>query len=270
MVQCIAADLLAADAKHKLDGANGISPIVEINGVDAVYFLESQVALGIDMHDPDARYDIASCAARAHYADQCTRYNAIFPSASAKLSNNSYSGGAWTRHKGLWPGAAVHDLRFANDSHVIVQTSASWPEAHGPMQYRTGEDLFQAACVKNQKSAIGHRMPIYGDSASAAQNYPEPVLRQESGPIRGHYINATDFMDVAILQVPSFQVWHAPRAFTNAVDSFLRLAAAAGKTKLIIDISDNNGGDVAAGLSLYQQLLPDLSFPLQPDSVPQT
>lgn len=43
------------DAELKLDGAEDVSPIEEINGVDAVYYLEANNAMNLELHDPDAR-----------------------------------------------------------------------------------------------------------------------------------------------------------------------------------------------------------------------
>jgi hypothetical protein len=43
------------DAKLKLDGFTQISPVVEINEVDAPYFLEANYAIRLGYQDPDAR-----------------------------------------------------------------------------------------------------------------------------------------------------------------------------------------------------------------------
>lgn len=49
---------LIADARLKMNGFKDISPIVEINGADVVYFLEAHIAITSGLHDPDARYMI--------------------------------------------------------------------------------------------------------------------------------------------------------------------------------------------------------------------
>ena len=43
------------DAESKAIGAKNISPVVEINGVDAVYYLEANIAVILGYQDPDAR-----------------------------------------------------------------------------------------------------------------------------------------------------------------------------------------------------------------------
>ncbi|KAF7186685.1 Peptidase S41 family protein ustP [Pseudocercospora fuligena] len=195
----------------------------------------------LDAHDPDARY------------------NHLFPSAAARLSG-AYSGGAWTRYKGLWPGAASYRLRFANGSHTTVDTHASWPAANGPMIYERGADLFAAACLPNATFTFGMEKTPSGavnDAASAAKMYPEADMEHDDTPIKLHYLPSARFPDVAVLQVASFKVHHNVSNYVAATEQMLQQAVTQGKTKLIIDLSDNNGGDVDVGLKLFRLLFPN-------------
>lgn len=43
------------DAKLKLDGFTRISPVIDINDIEAPYFLEANYAIRLGYQDPDAR-----------------------------------------------------------------------------------------------------------------------------------------------------------------------------------------------------------------------
>ena len=47
--------ILVVDAGLKANGAEDISPVIKINGVDAVYYLEANIAVTLGFQDPDAR-----------------------------------------------------------------------------------------------------------------------------------------------------------------------------------------------------------------------
>ncbi len=46
---------MIVDAELKANGAKDISPVTAINGADAVYYLEANVAVTLGFQDPDAR-----------------------------------------------------------------------------------------------------------------------------------------------------------------------------------------------------------------------
>ena len=49
----------------------------------------------------------------------------------------------------------------------------------------------------------------------------------------------------------------SPADWQRTTENFFAMAKAAGKTKLIIDISSNGGGYILLGYDLYRQLFPD-------------
>jgi len=60
-----------------------------------------------------------------------------------------------------------------------------------------------------------------------------------------------------VLSVPSFvSVSGAQIEFQQVAKDFLAQAKAAGKTKLIIDVSANGGGTILQGYDLFKQLFP--------------
>ncbi|KJK77433.1 hypothetical protein H634G_07172 [Metarhizium anisopliae BRIP 53293] len=233
------------DAKLKLAGFPGISPLVEINGVEAAYFLEANYAIRLGYQDPDARY------------------NHLFVSPSANFSGK-YSGGAWTSLLGLWPGAS-NRLLFSNGTTVTVKTTASWPHSNGPMDYPDGKSLFEAACVPHPDSgsAFGSYGGTYGISPqleaplSGASVFPDPIVGEQRDRARGYYLDGAGCEDVAVLQASDFRVGQNATRFASVVARFVMQAAADGKRKLILDMSGNLGGDVAAGFNLFRVLFPD-------------
>ena len=94
--------------------------------------------------------------------------------------------------------------------------------------------------------------------------YPTPIVRHSAGDIAGYYIDDPAYDDVAILSVPSFQGTGSGGIpeFQQVAQTFLAESTAAGKTKLVIDLSANPGGTILLGYDLFKQLFP------QPEYVP--
>lgn len=90
-----------------------------------------------------------------------------------------------------------------------------------------------------------------------APGYPPPVFREARNNIGGYYLDEDDYSDVAVLSVPSFVSEEASEMpFQQTGENFLAAAKAAGKKKLIIDVSANGGGTILQGYDLYKQLFP--------------
>lgn len=74
--------------------------------------------------------------------------------------------------------------------------------------------------------------------------------------IGGYYLE-DDYSDIAVLSVPSFvSLESAEIPFQQVGEKFLAAAKAAGKKKLVIDVSANGGGTILQGYDLYKQLFP--------------
>ncbi|KAL3425509.1 peptidase S41 family protein [Phlyctema vagabunda] len=231
-----------SDATLGLMGAKNISNLVEINGVDAIYYLESSIGVRLGYQDPDARY------------------NYLFPSYTAGFSGKS-SGGAWTTYKGSWPGAAHQILQFANGSNLTVDTTATWPSNNGPMVYENGEMLFEAACIPSKTGTFGrypgsfYASPTYDLPPSGAAIFPSPVIHHPKNLILGYYLEKYN-AEIAVLQIPTFQVGSEAREFTQTAVDFVKKAFKDGKKKLMIDLTDNGGGDLILAFDLIQILFP--------------
>ncbi|EGO55876.1 hypothetical protein NEUTE1DRAFT_67901 [Neurospora tetrasperma FGSC 2508] len=240
------------DAKLLYSGVPNtqVSHLVAINSIDAAYFLQAHLALTFQYHDPDARY------------------NHLFPSPTNQYTG-LFTGGGWQSYQGLWPGSAHYLLKFHNGTTIQINTTVTWPATNGPMNYTDGQTLFQAACLPDyapslssfSHSPIAPPSPHFNDNnnnplPSTEGIYPTPIIRTHQNSLRGYYLND----DTAILQIPTFQ-HTAGITFSQTAQDFLTLAANRdNKTKLILDLSGNPGGDVIPGLNIFSILFPDLKI----------
>lgn len=129
-----------------------------------------------------------------------------------------------------------------------------------------GESLYQALFTTPkptetaEPSPSNSTVPTTSASASAtptpAPGYPPPVIREIHNQIGGYYLE-DDYSDIAVLSVPSFvSLDSAEIPFQQTSQTFLAAAKAAGKKKLIVDVSANGGGTILQGYDLYKQLFP--------------
>ncbi|CAL5873058.1 uncharacterized protein PFLUO_LOCUS7327 [Penicillium psychrofluorescens] len=84
--------------------------------------------------------------------------------------------------------------------------------------------------------------------------YPRPVAVDDIDHIYGYYLPERDLRTVAVLQIPTFEVYGT---YVFTIPQFLKEAKAAGKQKIIIDMSNNPGGEVTAALDMFKMFFPD-------------
>jgi hypothetical protein len=82
------------------------------------------------------------------------------------------------------------------------------------------------------------------------------VVREAHNLIGGYFLD-DEYSDVAVLSVPSFVGITAQEEFQSTAADFLAAAKAAGKKKLVIDVSANGGGTILLGYDLYKLLFPN-------------
>ena len=128
-----------------------------------------------------------------------------------------------------------------------------------------GVSLFRAACLpgssnnKDEGRARLTRIHPFGSDIppTGPSRYPLPLIRHESDIVRGYYLGGDEHQDIAVLQLPTFKLdgWVA-KDLSLTAKKFLDGAHADGKTRLIIDLSGNGGGDVNVGFNIFQILFP--------------
>jgi hypothetical protein len=214
------------------------SPVTKINGQDAVTFLKNWAQLGA-LNDPDALY------------------NTVFfskPFAASTLGWQGYFAGSG-RFGYIWPGPNT-TLAFQNHSTASYHTTAG---VKGNFTGVTdGESFYQQFCTGKQTitpppsnttttttTSSASSTPTY-TKAAPVPGYPTPVVNSQDNVASGYYLDSSSTSDVAVLAMLSFEPT-IPAEFQYVVQTFLADAKAAGKKKLVIDVSANGGGYILQG-----------------------
>ncbi|EAT87568.1 hypothetical protein SNOG_05177 [Parastagonospora nodorum SN15] len=94
--------------------------------------------------------------------------------------------------------------------------------------------------------------------------YPEAVAEASSGVVAGYFLNGQGYQDVAVLKIISFSNPSASgetnfnNDFQATIKKFLAQCQSQSKTKLIIDLRENGGGNTNLLLDAFMQLFPQL------------
>jgi hypothetical protein len=95
-------------------------------------------------------------------------------------------------------------------------------------------------------------------------NYPGPVASARSEVVAGYFLNGQGYEDVAVLKIISFSNPSSSgetlfnNEFQATIKSFLTQCEQEKKTKLIIDLRENGGGNTNLLLDAFMQLFPTL------------
>lgn len=106
--------------------------------------------------------------------------------------------------------------------------------------------------------------PVTTESAAAVNEvltgppgYPVPVITTGDAIVSGYYLDGKGFEDVAVISLLAFES-ESPVEFQTIAQKFIADAKAAGKTKMVVDLSANGGGYILQGYDLYRQFFPDI------------
>ena len=229
------------------------SPICKINGEDAQAYLENWAQYG-SLQDRDALYN-----------------NVFYELATVSLGPAGSGIGTFAgsgRGRWVYPNATT-ELEFENGTSVIYHNYAKVlipfdGIVDGESLYKTwftGNQPFEATATPSPSSNVTSSA-VASATASAtvapipAPGYPPPVVREAHNLIGGYYLE-DDYVDVAVLSVPSFVGISAQEEFQDTAAKFLAAAKAAGKKKLVVDVSANGGGTILLGYDLYKLLFPN-------------
>ena len=186
----------------------------------------------------------------------------------------------WEYNFGLWPGSKDFHLSFDNGTRTTIQTTAKIDSIYG-FPWKNGKDFFKFNCVplsrKEQESAQSSMMsvlqslesktatqthPISSPNSSPsttaspiADGFPNSVSKASDDSISGYFLDQPDGKDVAVLYIPIFQP--ASDEFSDVATDFVQKAKAAGREKLVIDLSTNYGGTIDYGLDLFKLFFPN-------------
>ncbi|KAF7589525.1 hypothetical protein BBP40_004190 [Aspergillus hancockii] len=218
------------------------SPVVSINGEDAVQLLERWSQLG-SLNDPDSLY------------------NSVFfskPFAAGSPNFDGYFSGSG-RYGYIYPGAAT-TLEFANGTRKSYRTTANVKgDFTGVID---GQSMYQRFCTGPSSTASTTTAPTTTPptatkTSTPAPGYPIPEVISSDHVISGYFLNSTRNSDVAVLSMLSFEP-EVPAEFQAVLETFIRHAKAAGKSKLVVDLSANGGGYILQGYDTFRQLFPGI------------
>jgi hypothetical protein len=94
--------------------------------------------------------------------------------------------------------------------------------------------------------------------------YPQAVAEDRSGVVAGYFLTGQGYTDVAVLKIISFSNPESTgetnfnNNFQSTVKEFLAQCQSQGKSKLIIDLRENGGGNTNLLLDTFMQLFPEL------------
>lgn len=92
--------------------------------------------------------------------------------------------------------------------------------------------------------------------------YPSAVAKASSGVVAGYFLNGNNYSDVAVLKIISFSNPSSSgetkfnNDFQATVKNFLTQCISQKKTKLVIDLRENGGGNTNLLLDTFMQLFP--------------
>ncbi len=159
---------------------------------------------------------------------------------------------------------------FENGTTTVVNATVEINALYATTIPANGQNFSRLLTTveSNHSSTLPLTTPTSSSTASAlpsplplGTNYPTPFVKSHQNYISGHFMNGTDYSDLAVLSVASFDVTPAPADsidFLQASTAFLAKCASAGKKRLIIDLRNNPGGAVMVGYALFQQLFPNI------------
>ncbi|KAK4987459.1 hypothetical protein LTR50_004591 [Elasticomyces elasticus] len=183
---------------------------------------------------------------------------------SSGTGAGTFSGGG--RGRFVYPGPTT-TLTFANGTSTTYKNFARVLVPFDGIT--TGEDIYRTYFIppaSEPKDAL--ELAIMNTSSTSstipatitstpAPGYPSPIVRQPNNLNSGYFLDGEGYDDVAVLSVPSFVgLGSAEITFQQTNEKLIAAALAAGKTKLIIDVSANGGGTVLQGYDLFKQLFP--------------
>ncbi|KAF2035474.1 hypothetical protein EK21DRAFT_107000 [Setomelanomma holmii] len=208
--------------------------------------------------------------------------------------NNMFSKGD-TDHPGAFASQRKFDgnsteVRWANGSTASVQNVATTELSFTGVT--DGRSFFQKFCtgaitgvstrsadskdkdadLPISPSALGPVLTIPHDSYHTRNKrqvlpetgYPRAVAEDHNGVVAGYFLTGQGYADVAVLKIISFSNPESSgetsfnNGFQATVKDFLSQCKSQGKTKLIIDLRENGGGNTNLLLDTFMQLFPDL------------
>ncbi|KAL7925941.1 hypothetical protein ACQKWADRAFT_281339 [Trichoderma austrokoningii] len=251
-----------ADGKLLANGNKNVSPVTLINGVGAESLVE-EGGKAVRFQDPDARYN-----------------NLLTNVPNALLGGKTNFGG-FAKYSSF-PGVHEYNMTFANGTQVTFPLKAGINTPDGNFTVTTGEELFNAVCANpnatdssSTKSStkskreelmaeLSKRDATTSKPLAAPTGFPTPIVRDPFNLMVGYFPDDADLKDTAVMTVGSFGTAEIDNqeviTFAEKSQEFVNKAVAAGKSKIIIDLTQNGGGSIVSGFALLSIFFPNMTI----------
>ncbi|KAI1754864.1 hypothetical protein F4782DRAFT_463688 [Xylaria castorea] len=237
---------VGADLQALASGNTTVSPVMTINGQDVTEYLEGVADLQGNQ-DPDARW------------------NTLFVSAAAVASVGSNELSLWgtfTSNSGIWPGNDTTTLEFKNGSTIKLATVAKYNKFP---TVSSATALFNTVCIQDNPGNSRRGTPTKRDdnvevsptATAGPLGFPTPVIRDPYNQISGYSLDD----GTAVMFIPTFAGGanfpaNQDLVFAETATRIVNTAVSNGRTKLIIDLSRNPGGNIARAFDLFKLFFP--------------
>ena len=234
------------------------SAVVLINGQEANQYIEDASELIAQSQDPDAAF------------------NSLLVNQAQSSLGQGGAGSFFASQ--FFPGPST-EFGFKNNTKRVFVNRASI--AGNFSGVTDGQSFFKKFCTGAALAALEAEAATPAPSSTTAPSnssvpvstplststptptaagYPYPVIKHSRNAVGGYFLNGSGFSDVAILSIPSFSVptLDGQEEFQTVIRTFLKEATASKKTKLIVDIRGNPGGNFVLGYDAFRQLFPSL------------
>ncbi|KAL6712713.1 hypothetical protein ACLMJK_009735 [Lecanora helva] len=160
----------------------------------------------------------------------------------------------------------TNTITFENGTHLVVNATVITDTLSAKNLPSSGQEFFKfLTTIGLNSSTASPANPTSSASASAPvlplpTHYPHPIMKHKQSLISGYFLNETDNADVAVLDIGSFEAPSLEAVIEVLQNSaaFLASCQSTGKRRLIVDVRNNGGGNVAFGYSLFSQLFPSM------------
>ncbi|KAK0762728.1 hypothetical protein N5P37_005546 [Trichoderma harzianum] len=245
-----------SDGELLAAGNTDVSPVILINGVGAEVYIE-ELSENVGLQDADARY------------------NSMLANVPIGRDGSENDGGFSFFQS--FPGVHEFNVTYGNGTLASYPLSTGILTALGGFTFQTGEALWDAICdpasakpskkrsvediVKNIK-----RRDEAAQEKAAPETYPKPVVKDPFNLLIGYFPDDTELKDVAVLTVPTFSTAgdglpdDQVKNFALEAQDFVKRALAAGKSRIIIDVTNNGGGVVDSGFGLVSVFFPNMTI----------
>jgi hypothetical protein len=152
----------------------------------------------------------------------------------------------------IYPGANT-TFAFANGTTIALDNVA---HVKGDFAGVTdGPSFYQQFCTGPHTSSAAQSTAA--EPSTIAPGYPPPVIITNDTIVSGYYLDGEGFDDVAVLCLLAMES-ESTVEFQAVIQNFIADAKAAGKTKMVIDLSANPGGYILQGYDTFRQFFPQI------------